>query len=131
MATNSTYRPPLAIVSDTDRGGSLLIFNTIGLVIGLVSVSFRVFLSASTGNGFVVFKDDVLCYAALVTHHSSAALPKINSNLTTGPVYNRDCAGLDGSAAGARQKDKSLVAQRFGQGPGGILYYVAPSQIHL
>jgi hypothetical protein len=81
MAANSVQRPPLAIVSDTDRGGVLLIFNTIGLVVGLVSVGFRVFLSASAGTGFVVFKDDVLCYAALVTHNILFGCPS-ESTLT-------------------------------------------------
>jgi hypothetical protein len=63
----AAYRSPLAVVSDTDHGGALLIFNIIGLFIGLVSVGVRIFLSISTGNGSGIYKDDVMCYSALVT----------------------------------------------------------------
>jgi hypothetical protein len=71
MAGNATYSAPLAVISSTNQGGALLVVNIIGLIIAIVSVGVRIFLSKKSGeNGFVVFKDDVLCYAATVTQHS-------------------------------------------------------------
>ena len=68
MAANATYSAPLAVISSTDQGGALLVVNIIGLIIAIVSVGVRIFLSKKSGeHGFVVFKDDALCYASTVT----------------------------------------------------------------
>lgn len=67
MSTNATYSAPLAAVSDTDRGGALLIVNIISLVVSLVALGVRLYISnRSAGKGFAFFKDDLFCSASIV-----------------------------------------------------------------
>jgi hypothetical protein len=68
MNTNSTrYAPAYATVSSTNRGGALLMVNIVGLIVSLASVAVRLFISTlQSKKGFAVYKDDLLCFAALV-----------------------------------------------------------------
>jgi hypothetical protein len=64
---DTSYNPPLGVVTSTDRGGALLVVNIITLTVSLISIGVRFFISHRANDyGFVVYKDDLLCYAATV-----------------------------------------------------------------
>jgi hypothetical protein len=68
-ATLPGYAAPYAAISSTQRGGPLVIVNTVGLLIALFSVGVRVYMAyrdRHRGLGFVVFKDDILCFVSMV-----------------------------------------------------------------
>lgn len=66
-SNNGAYLAPFAAITPTDRGGALLIVNTIGLIISLVSVGVRVYIShRESDDSYIAHKDDYLCFAGLV-----------------------------------------------------------------
>ena len=63
----SSYSPPLGVDTSADRGGVLLIVNIVTLVLSLFSVFVRFHISHRANKTvFVVYKDDIFCYAATV-----------------------------------------------------------------
>jgi hypothetical protein len=64
---NVTYTAPYGGVTPTDHGGALLTVNIVGFFPALLSVVLRLYISnRNSETGFAVFKDDLMCYAALV-----------------------------------------------------------------
>jgi hypothetical protein len=69
MDSNGTYSTPYAAITSTDHGGPLLIVNLVGLFISFFSVGVRIYLAnRDRDKGWAVFKDDLLCFIALVRH---------------------------------------------------------------
>jgi hypothetical protein len=66
-AGNASYHQPLALVTPTDRGGAILIVNIIAVIISILAIVVRAYISQQkTRNGFRPYLDDLLCYASTV-----------------------------------------------------------------
>jgi hypothetical protein len=64
---NGTFTAPYTVITPTDRSGQLLIVNAVALAISLFSIASRMSISTRRSrNTFTIYKDDLLCFAALV-----------------------------------------------------------------
>jgi hypothetical protein len=66
---NFTYVAPYRANTSVDHGGILLIVDAVGLIIAVFFLILRVTISKRDAvNGISIFKDDLLCFAAMVTY---------------------------------------------------------------
>jgi hypothetical protein len=72
---NGAYTAPFAVISATDRGGQVIIANIIIFILAFLSVALRIHVaSRKNRNALNLYKDDLLCFAALV--RSLSSLPR-------------------------------------------------------
>jgi hypothetical protein len=62
-----TFVAPYTVITSVDRSGQLLVVNAIAVAISLFSVASRIYNSGrNSQNVFNFYKDDLMCFAALV-----------------------------------------------------------------
>jgi hypothetical protein len=99
---NGTFSAPYTVITATDRSGQLLIVNAVTLTVSLFSAAARIYISSRVSrNVFSFYKDDFLCFTALVRAHHAVRFQSADRRQAL--LHHSICLDMDRRGSRERQ----------------------------